>query len=78
MLKKDELATATSCLNKAADNEPIFVLRAKDPHAAVTVRIWAEIASHWRTHEPEKIKEAMDLANSMDRWRHDKIMKQKT
>lgn len=48
MRKKDEIATATSCLNKAADDEPIFVLRAKDPLGAVMVRQWAEMAKAWR------------------------------
>lgn len=40
MLKKDEIATPDSCLNKAKDDEPIFVLRGKDPAAPATLAKW--------------------------------------
>lgn len=68
MLKAKELATPTSCLNKAEHDEPIFVLRAKDPIAAQTVRLWATMASSSH-HEESKIVEAMELAKAMDNWR---------
>lgn len=67
MLKKDELLNANSCLNKAAPDEPVFVLRAKDPLAGMTVRHWATMATG--THEPEKLKEALELAQRMEAWR---------
>lgn len=41
MLKRDELSQPDSCLNKAGDDELIFVLLARDPAAADTVRYWA-------------------------------------
>ena len=67
MLKRAELATPTSCLNKAAPDEPIFVLRAKDVLAPMTIRHWATMA--YQEHEPEKLKEALSLADQMDQWR---------
>lgn len=67
MLKKNELIEPSSCLNKAGPEEPIFVLRAKDPAAPATIRLWAAMATG--IHEPEKLKEADMLASQMDAWR---------
>lgn len=67
MNKQGELSNPTSCLNKAAAGEPLFVLRAKDPHAPMAVRHWAAMA-HGH-HEPEKIDEALALADKMEVWR---------
>lgn len=67
MLKRDELAIPTSCLNKAADDEPVFVLRAKDVCAAIIVECWAHCASG--IHEPERVAEALALAQAMRDWR---------
>lgn len=67
-LKKEELLNPQSCLNKAADHEPVFVLRAKDPLAANAVRDWADSAERHGLH-PEKTAEARELANHMDDWR---------
>lgn len=67
--KLDEIEQPTSCLNKAAPEEPIFVLRAKDPEAPDTVRTWANNARTRGTHEPEKIAEAFALAEQMDEYR---------
>lgn len=36
--KLNEIADQNSCLNKAADDEPIFVLRANDEAALATIR----------------------------------------
>jgi len=41
MLKRDELTNPNSCINKAEDDEPVFVLRANDELAAETVEVWA-------------------------------------
>lgn len=66
MLKKHELSYASSCLNKAGPDEPVFVLRAKDPLAAQTVRLWAAMAVDLH---PEKVADAVDVSNEMDKWR---------
>lgn len=43
------------CLGKAADDEPVFVLRAQDMHACSLVLQWAK----WnRRNAPEKAEEA--------------------
>lgn len=69
MIKIDELVSPTSCLNKAGDDEPIFVLRAKDPLAAEVVRFWADKATTSGQHESSKIMEAQGLAAQMETWR---------
>lgn len=66
MLKNKELRDPKSCLNKAASDEPVFVLRAKDALSAQTVRLWASMAEG--LHEPEKIAEALNLADEMEEW----------
>lgn len=67
MIKKQVLKDPKSCLNKAASDEPLFVLRAKDPLAAQTVRHWAVMATG--EHEEAKIIEALKVADEMDAWR---------
>jgi hypothetical protein len=77
MLKHDELSLPASCLNKAADDEPIFVLRANDALAAHTVREWArryqfkktEDGRHMTARELAKCAEAHALARLMELWR---------
>lgn len=67
MIKSLELSDPGSCLNKAAPDEPVFVLRAKDLKAAQAVRLWAAMAVG--CHEDDKISEALALADQMDEWR---------
>lgn len=70
MAKKGVEATnPESCFNKAADDEPVFVLRAKDERAPETVRTWAHNSKTFGTHEPEKIEDAFRLADEMEAWR---------
>ena len=40
-LKREELSNPFGCLGKAADDEPIFVLRGQDLLAPTLVRQWA-------------------------------------
>lgn len=67
MLKRDELTNPRSCMSKAADDEPVFVLRAQDKHAPAMVRIWAGAALASGTPQA-KVNEALDLANAMESW----------
>ncbi len=66
--KAEETAQgATGCLAKAADDEPIFVLRAQDALAPMIVKAWAEAAL--KVGVPvEKIQEAVQLADQMTDW----------
>ena len=56
-----------SCLQKAGDDEPIFVLRAQDRIAPMIVRAWAREAQA-RGCYPEKVEEAHRLADLMLEW----------
>ena len=71
MRKRDELADPESTLNRAAGDEPLFVIRAKDKLSASMVRQWAEAAAMTGAHEPEKIQEARELAEIMESWRQE-------
>jgi hypothetical protein len=77
MRKQDELK-GPSCLTRAADDEPIFVLRAHDELASMAVRQWAFAYRKKNTREGSrdmtpkqqaKYREAMALATEMDLWR---------
>jgi len=61
------LAEGKGCLGKAADDEPVFILRAQDSLAADIVRLWAKEALALGC-PVEKAAEALDLADKMDRW----------
>ena len=56
-----------SCYQKAAEDEPIFVLRAQDLLAPACVRTWAQLARSHGTPEA-KVREAFDLADRMVAW----------
>lgn len=67
------------CYAKAYDNEPIFILRAKDPLAAALVDLWAnlQVREYRRENDSdlltgeqeEKVREARDCAETMRLWR---------
>lgn len=61
-----------SCLQKAGDEEPIFVLRAQDILAPYCVRYWAERAIYEGV-PANKIDEALELADKMEEWPNRKI-----
>ncbi len=48
-------------------NEPVFVLRARDPMAGDIVRYWAWRAQCMHVNE-DKVNEARTLAARMDNW----------
>jgi hypothetical protein len=54
------------CYAKAAPDEPMFVLLARDPLAPTLVRLWAEQQSNGKI---EKVRESLDCARAMDVWR---------
>lgn len=69
MRKKDEIAIQDSCLNKADDNEWLFVLLGRDPAAADTIRYWAlkRIGLGINEETDAKIVQANRLADEIDR-----------
>ena len=56
------------CYDKAAPDEPIFVLRAQDLLAPVLVRAWAFMAAQFGVNS-NKVEEAKDVAKKMIGWR---------
>lgn len=65
MIKRDELLRGT--ITRAADDEPVFVLRAQDVHAPDLVRAWAHYALN--TGLPrDKFQSALALADEMEQW----------
>ena len=69
MYKHEELSTPNSCLNAARPNELVFVIRAKDPLAAQTVRLWADMAEGSGLHEPDKVDAARKWADMAEEQR---------
>lgn len=55
------------CLQNAADDEPIFVLRAKDKLAPLVVRTWVHLATAEGTPHG-KVAEALECAAQMEAW----------
>jgi hypothetical protein len=76
MIKCDELSNPKSCINRAADDEPVFVLRAHDPCAPEIVREWAdayatrkeENGGVMNDEQRAKYQEARALATQMEVW----------
>lgn len=68
MRKRDELAQTTSCLNKAGNDELIFVLLGRDIAAAETIRFWARQRCFLQKNkfEDPQIVEAMKLATEIE------------
>ena len=71
MIKKEELRRNNSCLNRASAEEPIFVLRAKDPAAPQTIRLCAAMSEG--LHEAEKLNEALHLSEEMEAWQKQNV-----
>jgi hypothetical protein len=55
------------CLEKVGDDEPVFVLRARDRCAPKIIRLWAEFARAEGSPE-EKTQQARDIADEMEAW----------
>lgn len=68
MRKSAELSNPSSCLNKARDDEPLFVLLGRDPASVATVRYW--IGERLRIGKNErddpKIREAEDWCRMVE------------
>jgi hypothetical protein len=62
------------CLGRAGWDEPVFILRAKDPAAAHAIRAWAVLARG--IHEDDKVTEAQQVAVAFDEWRADYLQKE--
>lgn len=77
-IKKDELVNG--CFAKAADDEPLFVLRATDKLAPALVREWARqfavsemVRVNGNSFFQRKYREALALADAMEAWPNRKM-----
>lgn len=60
-----------NCYANAENDEPMFVLLARDKHAPQLVELWAgERASEGE--DPAKVEEALKCAKAMRKWRYDR------
>lgn len=67
MKKSQELSDPNSCLNKAGDDELLFVLLARDEAAAATVEYWIDkrISLGKNEWDDPKITEARQWADTV-------------
>jgi hypothetical protein len=76
MIKSQELS-GPSCLTKAADDEPLFVLRANDELAPGIVEAWADDYVRVKANQPggmsavqrQKYRDALAIAMAMREWK---------
>lgn len=66
-VERERAARGEGCLGKAADDEPVFILRGQDVLAADLVERWAleaqQVGCPW-----DKVREARELAQQMREW----------
>jgi hypothetical protein len=70
-LAANERALAVSgrgCLGKAADDEPVFILRAQDKLMPVALSVWIQEAAAYIGHDHPKVLEAKELLDKVHRW----------
>lgn len=63
------LKATDTCLQKAGDDEPIFVLRAKDKSMTAVVQYWIDMNAS--TLRAEKREEAEGLIKLAEKWAAD-------
>lgn len=61
------------CRDKAADDEPIFTLRAQDSSAPGTVTHWIDCNAPRLGYDHPKIKEARECVAAMLAWKTVKL-----
>ena len=66
-IEREMAASGKGCLGKAADDEPVFILRAQDSLAADLVELWS-IRARSAGCPVDKTRKAMELAEEMRRW----------
>lgn len=66
MIKREEIANPNSCLNKAAEDEPLFVFRAHDATSDLVVAYWLQLNQD--TLAPEKAAHAVGWIKQAQAW----------
>lgn len=67
MIKRKEVNDPKSCLNRARDDEMVFVLLGRDRAAATAIRAWARerVWLGLNSHGDAQITESLDLADAI-------------
>lgn len=82
--KKEVLEAAArgeGCLGRAADDEPVFVLRAHDSDAPEIVLAWAKaraqavIDAVKPIADIDQVRDAIQVADAMEEWRHEEQLR---
>jgi hypothetical protein len=79
-MNKREVIEGPSCLTRAANDEPVFVLRANDDLAVEVVTYWCHRyrECHGMDHMPDKFRmkhdSAFKVAEAMKQWRRSREM----
>lgn len=63
-----ENAQGRGCLGRSADDEPLFVLCARDLTSDTAVRYWINLAAHAGASDA-KLNDARRVADAMRDWR---------
>ena len=68
MIKSDTIENSESCLNRAYDQEQLFIMLARDPAAPVAIRAWIAERIRLGKNKPgdEQIREAYECATLME------------
>ena len=71
MTKRELLADPNSCLNRAADDEPVFVLLGRDPAAPFAISAWigGRVARKKNGYGDYQLLDAEAVADAMVVWR---------
>ena len=71
MRKRDEILDPNSCLNRAASNEMIFVLLARDKAAPFAIRSWCDERIRIGKNKPtdRDIVSALNCAYKMENYK---------
>lgn len=71
MIKHEEISNPDSCLNRAAEDEPVFVLKATDICAPYAILFWilSRITAGRNLEDDEQLKQAQALAADMIKYR---------
>lgn len=71
MTKHEEKRDPDSCWNKALENEPVFVIRAKDPVCGLIVNLWCAIRINagLNMRGDDKLTDAEHWIQMAERWR---------
>lgn len=76
MTKTTVLTDPNSCINRAEDDEPVFVLRANDPLMPKVVQFWANEYQQMKLalngvlsdEQYQKFQEALQIADDARNW----------